>query len=100
MECFLRKTIIFILLSHCCYPQSLENCEILDKIANSTVLCWQIFNDDITFEYQVRSLGWIGLGFNQNSTTMVNSDMVIMGVKSGQPYINVRYRVYSMKIRT
>lgn len=47
--------------------------------------------DNIIFEAQVRTKGWIGLGFSPNGA-MAGSDIVIMWIdKNGQPHISVHF---------
>lgn len=45
---------------------------------------------DITFELQVRTLGYVGFGFSKDGR-MAGSDMVVGWVDHGQVYFQVRY---------
>lgn len=51
-------------------------------------LFWKIVGDEIIFEAHVATLGWLGLGFSPTGG-MTGSDIVVGGVKNGQPYIYV-----------
>lgn len=45
---------------------------------------------DITFELQVRTLGYVGFGFSKDGR-MAGSDMVVGWVDHGQVYFQVNY---------
>lgn len=50
---------------------------------------WEFTDDDITFNVTVKTLGWFGLGFSENGG-MAGADIILAGVKDGQPYLKVR----------
>ncbi|XP_023931836.1 DBH-like monooxygenase protein 1 isoform X2 [Lingula anatina] len=53
-------------------------------------LSWKFDNETITFETQVRTTGYIGLGFSPNGG-MTGADIVIGWVKDGTAYLKDRY---------
>lgn len=52
-------------------------------------LLWSISGSDITFEVQVRTHGYIGLGFSKDGT-IYGADIVIGWVDVGQVHFQVR----------
>ncbi|CAH1265386.1 Hypp3173 [Branchiostoma lanceolatum] len=54
------------------------------------ILLWKFDSDTITFEAQVQTTGFIGLGFSPNGG-MTGSDVIIGWVKDGQAYLTDRY---------
>ena len=52
-------------------------------------LLWSISNQDITFEVQARTLGYIGLGFSRDGT-IYGADIVIGWVDNAQVHFQVR----------
>lgn len=52
-------------------------------------LLWNIKGSEITFEVQVATLGYVGIGFSANGA-MDNADMAIGWVDQGQAYFQVR----------
>lgn len=53
-------------------------------------LMWQVKEQDITFEIQVRTLGYVGLGFSRDGS-LFGADVVIGWVDQGQAYFQVSY---------
>ena len=53
-------------------------------------LLWSIKDQDITFEVQARTLGYIGFGFSRDGT-IYGADMVIGWVDQGHTYFHVSY---------
>lgn len=51
-------------------------------------ILWTIINQDITFEIQARTLGYVGLGFSLDGT-QENADMAIGWVDKGHTYFQV-----------
>ncbi|XP_055372022.1 uncharacterized protein LOC129606003 [Condylostylus longicornis] len=51
-------------------------------------LLWSVTPQDITFEIQVRALGYVGLGFSYDGN-IPGADMAIGWVDRGQPYFQV-----------
>lgn len=56
-------------------------------------LLWTIKGGEITFELQVATLGYIGLGFSATGA-MDNADMAIGWVDGGQAFFQVRIREF------
>lgn len=56
-------------------------------------LLWNIKGAEITFEVQVATLGYVGIGFSANGA-MDNADMAIGWVDQGQAYFQVSIIVY------
>lgn len=52
-------------------------------------LQWTIKGNEITFELQVATLGYIGIGFSATGA-MDNADMAVGWVDQGQAYFQVR----------
>ncbi|KAL7731752.1 hypothetical protein ACLKA6_016690 [Drosophila palustris] len=48
-------------------------------------ILWQIINQDITFEIQARTLGYVGFGFSPDGN-LAGADMAIGWVDKGQTY--------------
>eukprot|EP00058_Branchiostoma_floridae_P016323 XP_002601811.1 hypothetical protein BRAFLDRAFT_279157 [Branchiostoma floridae] len=61
----------------------------LDEYDRYTLL-WKFDSETITFEAQVQTTGYIGLGFSPNGG-MTGSDVIIGWVKDGQAYLTDRY---------
>lgn len=55
---------------------------------NDYRILWNIFGQEITFEVQVRTLGYVGLGFS-NDGRLPGSDVVIGWVSQGQVHFQV-----------
>ncbi|XP_023035342.1 MOXD1 homolog 2 [Drosophila willistoni] len=53
-------------------------------------ILWQIINQDITFEIQARTLGYVGFGFSPDGN-LAGSDMAIGWVDKGQTYFQDRH---------
>lgn len=51
-------------------------------------LLWKIKDQEITFEIQVRTLGYVGLGFSRDGT-LYGADVVIGWVDQGQAFFQV-----------
>lgn len=51
-------------------------------------LLWQVRSEDIVFEVQVRTLGYVGLGFSRDGT-LQGADLVIGWVDQGQAFFQV-----------
>lgn len=51
-------------------------------------LLWSINNQDITFEVQARTLGYVGLGFSTDGS-IYGADIVIGWVDNGQVHFQV-----------
>ena len=58
-------------------------------------LLWNIKGSEITFEVQVATLGYVGIGFSPNGA-MDNADMAIGWVDQGQAYFQVRRRGFCL----
>lgn len=56
-------------------------------------LLWNIKGHEITFEVQVATLGYVGIGFSANGA-MDNADMAVGWVDQGQAYFQVRNSIY------
>lgn len=52
-------------------------------------MLWNIVDREVTFEVQVRTLGYIGLGFSRDGV-LSGSDIAIGWVSQGQTYFQVR----------
>uniref|UniRef100_A0A182Q743 DOMON domain-containing protein n=1 Tax=Anopheles farauti TaxID=69004 RepID=A0A182Q743_9DIPT len=59
-------------------------------------LLWSITGQDITFEVQARTHGYIGLGFSKDGT-IYGADMVIGWVDQGQVHFQVE--IYNIRLR-
>lgn len=61
---------------------------------NSVYLCpefrmmWTVGQDEITFEVQVRTLGYVGLGFSRDGSRS-GADLAIGWIEHGQTYFQV-----------
>lgn len=53
-------------------------------------MLWNIVDREVTFEVQVRTLGYIGLGFSRNGE-LSGSDIAIGWVSQGQTYFQVSH---------
>ncbi|XP_065360032.1 MOXD1 homolog 2-like [Calliphora vicina] len=53
-------------------------------------LLWTIINQDITFEIQVRTLGYVGFGFSENGN-QAGADMAVGWVDGGHTFFQDRY---------
>lgn len=53
-------------------------------------LMWQVKEQDIIFEIQVRTLGYVGLGFSRDGS-LFGADVVIGWVDQGQAYFQVSH---------
>ncbi|XP_017843398.2 MOXD1 homolog 2 [Drosophila busckii] len=53
-------------------------------------ILWQIINQDITFEIQARTLGYVGFGFSPDGN-LAGADMAIGWVDKGQTYFQDRH---------
>ena len=51
-------------------------------------LLWTIINQDITFEIQVRTLGYVGFGFS-NDANSVEADIAVGWVDGGHTFFQV-----------
>lgn len=56
-------------------------------------MLWTIDGRDVTFEVQVRTLGYIGLGFS-NDGELAGADVAIGWVHQGQVYFQVSYTFF------
>lgn len=52
-------------------------------------LHWAITNQDITFEIQVRTLGYVGLGFSKDGN-QIGADMAVGWVDGGHTFFQVQ----------
>ena len=52
-------------------------------------LLWSIKDQDITFEVQARTLGYVGFGFSRDGT-IYGADVVVGWVDQGHAYFQVR----------
>lgn len=59
-------------------------------------LQWSIKGNEITFELQVATLGYVGIGFSATGA-MDNADMAIGWVDQGQVYFQVSSRSRSLR---
>ncbi|CAH1791597.1 unnamed protein product [Owenia fusiformis] len=73
------------------YPHYLE----LDELQRYH-LFWSFTEESITFEAHVLTKGWVGLGLS-TSGGMVGSDIVIGGIRDGQPYFKDRFATANAK---
>lgn len=53
-------------------------------------MLWNVVDREVTFEVQVRTLGYIGLGFSRDGL-LSGSDIVIGWISQGQTYFQVSY---------
>lgn len=53
-------------------------------------LLWNIRDQDITFEVQVRTLGYFGLGFSRDGT-IYGADMAVGWIDHGHAYFQVSF---------
>lgn len=53
-------------------------------------ILWKIINQDITFEIQARTLGYVGFGFSPDGN-IAGSDIAIGWVDRGQTYFQVSF---------
>lgn len=93
----LRQWIFTLVLSHViAYCRAFDPSESFDRNAfldsksnnGQYRLFWKIVGDEIVFEAHVATVGWIGLGFSPTGG-MTGADIMVGGVKNGQPYIYV-----------
>lgn len=84
-----------------CFVLMVGLCEAVhwDNTANLDVhfrLLWTVQDDEITFEVQVRTHGYIGLGFASRGSTdaLAGADMVVGWVDGGQTYFQVCKIIY------
>lgn len=56
-------------------------------------ILWKIINQDITFEIQARTLGYVGFGFSPDGN-IAGSDMAIGWVDRGQTYFQVSFHFF------
>lgn len=56
-------------------------------------ILWTIINQDITFEIQARTLGYVGFGFSPDGN-LAGSDIAIGWVDKGQTYFQVSLTIY------
>lgn len=57
-------------------------------------ILWTIINQDITFEIQARTLGYVGFGFSPDGN-LPGSDIAIGWVDRGQTYFQVSTAVHN-----
>lgn len=58
-------------------------------------LLWTIKMQDITFEVQVRTLGYVGLGFSLDGNQRSAADIAIGWIDQGKSYFQVIYTKFS-----
>lgn len=56
-------------------------------------ILWKIINQDITFEIQARTMGYVGFGFSPDGN-IAGSDMAIGWVNRGHTYFQVRFHLH------
>lgn len=63
-------------------------------------LYWRVIEQDIVFEIQVRTAGYVGFGFSRDGT-IYGADLVIGWIDSGHPYFQVSLSIlkFSLKIQ-
>lgn len=92
LHAVLLITINYPRLCHTFDPsETFDRDTFLDTKSSSTGqyrLFWKVVGEDIIFEAHVATLGWLGLGFSPTGG-MTGADLVVGGVKNGQPYIYV-----------
>lgn len=59
-------------------------------------ILWQIINQDITFEIQARTLGYVGFGFSPDGN-VAGADMAIGWVDKGQTYFQVSDKIKQIR---
>lgn len=59
-------------------------------------ILWQIINQDITFEIQARTLGYVGFGFSPDGN-VAGADMAIGWVDKGQTYFQVSDKINQIR---
>lgn len=59
-------------------------------------ILWQIINQDITFEIQARTLGYVGFGFSPDGN-VAGADMAIGWVDKGQTYFQVSDKIKKIR---
>lgn len=62
-------------------------------------LLWNIKGADITFEMQVRTHGYVGLGFARSADSRAGADIVVGWVDRGQTYFQVNKYIEIEHIR-
>lgn len=89
INCTLNRIIILLLVALVqivnCYNFQSDHTVDLDE---NYRLLWQIKGDDIIFEIQVRTLGYVGLGFSRDGS-LYGADVVIGWVDQGQAFFQV-----------
>lgn len=78
---------LVVLMISCNSVQSLQWDNSVDMDEEFRLL-WNIKGSEITFEVQVATLGYVGIGFSANGA-MDNADMAIGWVDQGQAYFQV-----------
>lgn len=79
--------VIVMMMISCNSVQSLQWDNSVDMDEEFRLL-WNIKGSEITFEVQVATLGYVGIGFSANGA-MDNADMAIGWVDQGQAYFQV-----------
>lgn len=79
--------VFLVLMISCNSVQSLQWDNSVDMDEEFRLL-WNIKGSEITFEVQVATLGYVGIGFSANGA-MDNADMAIGWVDQGQAYFQV-----------
>lgn len=83
-----KMLLLWTLLATCClgvHSLQWENSVDLDEDFR---LQWNVKGAEVTFEVQVATLGYVGLGFSPNGA-MDNADMAIGWVDQGQAFFQV-----------
>lgn len=58
-------------------------------------MMWNVKHDEVTFEVQVRTLGYVGLGFSRDGSRS-GADLAIGWIDRGQTYFQVSIRQESL----
>ncbi|XP_039261852.2 uncharacterized protein LOC120338002 isoform X1 [Styela clava] len=69
-----------------CARSDKDEYDYMEDLEDDITLYWTVDRDEITFQISAPTTGWIGFGFAE-SGTMVNADVIMMGVKSNREYV-------------
>lgn len=83
----LPLTAVLVVIGHCQAAILWDN---MVDLSDDFRLHWTIKGGEITFELQVATLGYIGIGFSATGA-MDNADMAVGWVDGGQAYFQVRF---------
>jgi hypothetical protein len=93
---FLCEVVLFLILYTIRISEGLHFENEINFGENCTLL-WNIGNEnDVIFEVQARTFGYIGLGFSKDGS-LANADIVIVWMQEGNGFIEVILNQFYMK---